>query len=60
MTIAFTAIPVKITMSTIRFFLGGCMGGLFDLQGSAKLPVYSTADSPSITIAKLAFILRVD
>ncbi len=60
MTIAFTAIPVKMTKSTIRFFLGGCMGGLFDFQDSEKLSVYSTAGGPSITIAKLAIILRVE
>ncbi len=50
MTIAFTAIPVKITISTIRFFLGGCMGNFFVFQDDKELSVYSTAGGTSITI----------
>jgi hypothetical protein len=62
MTIAFTAIPVKITKSTIRFFLGGCMVGLFDFQGNEKIPVYfsvySNAGVSSINMGQSANLFR--
>jgi hypothetical protein len=62
MTTAFTAIPVKITKSTIRFFLGGCMAGLFDFQGNENIPVlspvYSNACVSSINMDQSANLFR--
>ena len=58
MTIAFTAIPVKITKSTIRFFLGGGIGDLFVFQGNKILPVYSNAAGASIDMGQTTKLIR--
>ncbi|MCP4181966.1 MAG: hypothetical protein GY761_01395 [Hyphomicrobiales bacterium] len=52
MTIAFTAMPVKITKSTIRFFLGGCMGDFPVFQGNEISSVYSNAAGTSIDMGQ--------
>lgn len=60
MTIAFTAIPVKMTKSTIRFFLGGCMGNLIDFKDIELAPVYSNVAGRSIIIGQTAILFEVD
>ena len=58
MTIAFTAIPVKITKSTIRFFLGGCMGDLFVFLGNEILSAYSNAAGTSIDMGQTTKLIE--
>ena len=58
MTTAFTAIPMKITMSTMRFFFGSCMVDLFASRGDCTGGVYLKPGGKSIGTGQNRWIIR--